>query len=182
MKQSATVKKTFTNENVVQKPVFSRPDSSTFDFSEPIIITCPTEGATIFYTLDGTKPTTSSLTKGASGLSVLLLGCSSPVTLQAIAKAAQGTTDVVYAKYSMLASDVASRTYIKAEKAKTPTFSKEDVTVFDFSEPVVIYYPGHGMQGIGEGRHPAKTEIHRRFCVRGMRELVVRHHHPVWGR
>lgn len=143
MKQSATVKKTFTNENVVQKPVFSRPDSSTFDFSEPIIITCPTEGATIFYTLDGTKPTTSSPTKGASGLSVLLLGCSSPVTLQAIAKAAQGTTDVVYAKYSMgTVADVIISP--KSTDAIPVVFGQDKITFSCKTSGATIYYTTNG--------------------------------------
>lgn len=45
--------------NKVATPVFS-PDSGTFILSKEIRISCATEGATIYYTLDGTIPDTSS--------------------------------------------------------------------------------------------------------------------------
>ncbi len=74
-------------------PTFS-PDTGTYTSSQSVTISCTTSGATIYYTTDGTTPTSSS-TLYSSAVTI-----SSTTTLKAIA-AASGYTD----------SEVASATY-----------------------------------------------------------------------
>ena len=93
----------------VSAPVFSPVSGATFTDKLAVTITCETEGATIYYTLDGTNPTTSS-TKYTGAIEVL-----QTQTIKAIA-----------VKNGMLDSVVSSATYTRKSEETTSEESDEN--------------------------------------------------------
>ncbi len=129
---------TFTSASgsVTQTPVFS-PAGGSFATAQQVTISDGTTGAVIYYTTDGSVPTTSSAVY-SSAISV----DSGTVTINAIAQAPG---------YS--ASSVGSATYtIQTATAATPTFSPgtgtytstQSVTIADTTPGATIYYTTNG--------------------------------------
>ncbi len=83
--------------NQVSTPVIT-PDGGLFSSAQPVTITCPTVGATIYYTLDGSTPTSSStpytggLTISSSG-TLKAVGVKSGAENSAVASATFGIGD-----------------------------------------------------------------------------------------
>ncbi len=94
----------------VAAPVFDPVSGTKFEDKLAVSITCETDGATIYYTLDGTEPTTSSV-KYTGAIEVL-----QTQTIKAIA-----------VKDGMLDSIVSTANYTKENKETTPSDSDEDV-------------------------------------------------------
>lgn len=97
---------------VVADPVIS-PESQTFSESFTATITCATEGATIYYTLDGTDPTTSD-TKQAYTEAITIP--TATTTLKAYAEKDGVQSDVVTATYTYkepVAPAEGTYTYVK---------------------------------------------------------------------
>ena len=90
---NVTVNATFTELAHVANPTFT-PATGTFITAQQITIACATEGATIYYTLDGNDPTTEST-----------------VYTEAFAVEATTTVKAMAAKEGMNNSDVVSATY-----------------------------------------------------------------------
>ena len=115
-------------------PTFS-PAAGTYSAAQTVTISDTTSGATIYYTTNGTTPTTSSTVYTAP------LTVSSTQTVQAIA-VATGFTQ----------SAVGSATYTIAPPAATPTFSPiagtytsiQTVTISDTTSGATIYYTTNG--------------------------------------
>ncbi len=115
-------------------PTFS-PAAGTYSSSQSVTISDSTAGGTIYYTTNGTTPTTSS-TKYSGAITV-----SSTETLQAIA-VASGYTN----------SSVASAAYTINPAPATPTFSlaagtyssAQTVTISDATSGATIYYTTNG--------------------------------------
>ncbi len=129
---------TFTSQSgsVTQTPAFS-PAGGTFATAQQVTLSDGTAGAVIYYTIDGSAPTTSSSVY-SSPISV----DSGTVTINAIAQAPG---------YS--ASSVGSATYtIQTPTAATPTFSPgtgtytstQSVTIADTTPGATIYYTTNG--------------------------------------
>lgn len=79
----------------VEKPEFS-PAGGNFEEAQSVTITCATDGATIYYTLDGTEPTASS-TQYTAPIQV-----SSTTTIKAIAVKGSDVSTVAEATYTIL--------------------------------------------------------------------------------
>jgi hypothetical protein len=115
-------------------PAFT-PAPGTYAAAQTVTITDSTSGASIYYTTNGTTPTTSS-TKYIAAIPV-----SATTTIQAIATAAGFVT-----------SAVATGTYTIETPAATPTFSPaagtyasgQPVTITDSTEGATIFYTTNG--------------------------------------
>jgi uncharacterized repeat protein (TIGR03803 family) len=132
---SAVASATYTIQNpTAATPVFS-PAVGTYTSAQSVTITDSTTGATIYYTINGTTPTTSS-TKYTAAITV-----SATETIEAIA-VATGYTH----------SAVASATYTITPPAAAPIFSPvagtytvaQSVTVTDSTAGATIYYTTNG--------------------------------------
>jgi len=118
----------------VATPVFS-PAAGTYTSTQSVAISDATSGATIYYTTNGTTPTTSS-TKYNAAITV-----STTETIEAIA-----------IKTSSTNSAVATATYTIAPVLPTPTFSvasgtyttTQTVTINDSTAGTTIYYTTNG--------------------------------------
>jgi hypothetical protein len=130
--QSAVGSAVYTINGAAATPAFS-PTAGTYTTSQTVTISDGTSGATIYYTTNGTTPTTSS-TKYTSAVTV-----SATETLEAIA------TDTGYSN-----SAVSSAIYIL--QVATPTFSPaagtyssaQTVTISDSTSGSTIYYTTNG--------------------------------------
>src|SRR6266568_3265685 len=119
---------------VVATPTFS-PGGGTYTGSVTVSISDATSGATIYYTTDGSTPTTSSAVYTGA------LTFTQTTTLKAMA-AASGMTN----------SAVASATYTVQQRVATPTFSpgggtytgSVTVSINDASSGATIYYTTNG--------------------------------------
>ena len=115
-------------------PTFS-PAAGTYTSAQTVTIADSTPGATIYYTINGTTPTTSSAVYAGP------VNVSSTETLQAIA---------IASGYS--ASSVASAAYTITQPAAAPTFSPaggtytsaQTVTIADSTPSAIIYYTTNG--------------------------------------
>ena len=115
-------------------PTFS-PAAGTYAASQTVTISDSTSGSTIYYTTNGTTPTTASSTY-ASALTV-----SAPETLEAVAIASGYTL-----------SSVGSAAYVINGPAATPTFNPaagaygpaQSVTISDGTTGATIYYTTNG--------------------------------------
>jgi hypothetical protein len=135
--QSAPASATYTissTASTASTPTFS-PAAGTYATTQSVTIADATSGATIYYTTNGTTPTTSS-TKCAGAISV-----SATKTIEAIA-IATGYTN----------SAVATAKYTITPTAATPTFSPvagtytspQSVTISDTTAGATIYYTTNG--------------------------------------
>lgn len=79
----------------VATPTFS-PDGGIFVASQSVTLSCSTDGATIYYTLDGSTPTSSSDVYSAA------INLSSTTTIKAIAKKNDDFSDVATATYTII--------------------------------------------------------------------------------
>ncbi len=119
---------------IAATPAFS-PAAGTYATAQSVKITSTTNGATIYYTTNGTTPTTAS-TKYTASIAV-----TASETIKAIA-AATGFSN----------SAVASAAYVIEAPAATPTFSiaagtyatAQNVTIADATAGAVIYYTTNG--------------------------------------
>ena len=124
----------FNNNPVLPTPTFS-PAAGTYTTTQTVTIADGTSGATIYYTTNGTTPTTSS-TKYSGAISV-----SASETIEAIA-VASGSTN----------SAAATAAYTIAPVLPTPTLSPaagtytttQSVTISDSTSGTTIYYTTNG--------------------------------------
>jgi uncharacterized repeat protein (TIGR03803 family) len=132
---SAVASATYTIQNpTAATPVFS-PAVGTYTSAQSVTITDSTAGAVIYYTINGTTPTTSS-TKYTGAITV-----SATETIEALA-VATGYTN----------SAVASGTYTITPPAATPVFAPvagtytaaQSVTITDSTAGATIYYTTNG--------------------------------------
>ena len=107
--EATTFTYTFTEKQKVATPAFS-PDAGTYTEAQSVTISCETTGATIYYTTDGSEPTSSSTTY-SSAISV-----GETTTIKAIA-VKDGMTD----------SEVASATYTISEGPEPSEETKVEV-------------------------------------------------------
>ena len=138
---SATASGTYTLATQAATPVFS-PVAGPYTTAQSVTITCATAGNTIYYTTDGTTPTTSS-TQYMTPVSISTLNAQT--VLQAIA---------IATGYSQ--SNTASGTYTIGETVATPTFSpasgsyttSQSVTIASAATPtgatIKYYYTTNG--------------------------------------
>ena len=113
----------------------SLPGTESFNGSVSVSMSDTTSGATIYYTTDGTTPTTSS-TKYAGAITV-----SATKTINAVASAT-----------GYLVSQMASATFTDITQASAPTFSPvagiytaaQSVTISDATSGATIYYTTDG--------------------------------------
>jgi len=104
----------------VEKPEFSVATGSCYD-AQTVSITCATEGAEIYYTLDGTTPSASS-TKYSSALTI-----SETTTVKAIAIKGSDASEVVSKEYTIAVSYSSLADLV--EKAGEPKGQKVVVTL-----------------------------------------------------
>jgi subtilase family serine protease len=131
---SAVASAKYTIETPATTPVFSVA-AGTYTAKQSVTITDATSGAVIYYTTNGTPPTTAS-TKYTGAISV-----AATETLEAIAVATDYTN-----------SAVASAKYTIETPAATPVFSvaagtytaKQSVTIVDATSGAAIYYTTNG--------------------------------------
>ena len=131
---SAVASATYTITPVLATPVFL-PAAGTFTTAQSVTLSDATSGATIYYTTNGSTPTTAS-TAYTGPITV-----SSTETLQAIAAAAGDTN-----------SAVASATYTITPVVATPVFlpaagtftTAQSVTLSDATSGATIYYTTNG--------------------------------------
>ena len=136
MNNSAVASASYTIKGTVATPEFSVA-SGEVDSGTSVTITCATEGAKIYYTTDGSEPTTSS-TEYTAAISV-----TTAVTLKAIA-----------VKSGMNNSAVASASYTIKGTVATPEFSVASgevdsgtsVTITCATEDAKIYYTTDGTE------------------------------------
>lgn len=118
---SAVVTSTFTSAAPAATPVFS-PGSSSFATSLSVSISDATAGATIYYTVDGSAPTTSSTVYSGP---ITVTGASTVIKAMAI-------------KSGFSQSATASATYTSTSFVSTPTFAPSSGTTFTSSVSVSI--------------------------------------------
>ena len=131
---SAVASATYTIAPVAATPTYS-PAGGTYTTAQTVTISDTTAGAVIYYTTNGTTPSTSS-TKYTSPITV-----SSTETIEAIASGS-----------GLSNSNVASATYTIESPAATPTFSPaggtytsaQTVTISTTTPEAVIYYTTNG--------------------------------------
>jgi hypothetical protein len=131
---SAVGSATYTIEPLTATPTFS-PAAGTYATAQHVSLADSTEGSSIFYTTNGTTPTTSS-TRYTAAITV-----SATTTIKAIATAADS-----------LPSAVASATFTIETPAATPTFtpaagtysSEQQVTISDATPNASIFYTTNG--------------------------------------
>lgn len=122
------------NTQQVATPTFS-PSAGTYGSTQSVSISDTTSGSTIFYTTDGTTPTTSS-TQYTAPITV-----SATTTIEAMATAS-----------GMTNSAVATATYTITTQVATPTFnpaagtysSAQSVSISDTTSGASIYYTTNG--------------------------------------
>lgn len=112
-------------------PTFS-PAAGAVASGTQVTISCTTEGATIYYTTDGTTPTTESAQFDAT----FALTVTEATTIKAIAVKDNLTSDVATAAYT-IALPVATPTFTPAEGTYS---SVQNVTISCTTEDATIYY------------------------------------------
>ena len=125
-----------TELSVVATPTIS-PASGAVASGTEVTMTCATDGATIYYTTDGSKPTSGSTEYNPASKPTIISAC----TIKAIG-IKDGLTD----------SEVASASYTIAEPCATPTFSVAagevnkgtTVTLSCATDGATIYYTNNG--------------------------------------
>jgi len=112
---------TYTKTEKVVSPTFNPLNGSTFTTSQQVTLSCATSGATIYYTTDGTFPTTSSSQ------------FTSPFTINSTT-----TIKTIAVKSGMANSDISTATYTKIEKVVSPAFNPLNGSTFTTSQQVTI--------------------------------------------
>ncbi|MBR4388958.1 MAG: chitobiase/beta-hexosaminidase C-terminal domain-containing protein, partial [Prevotella sp.] len=118
--KSVTIHLEKTSTSLVAKPTIT-PETGTYTEKQTVIITNNAEGATVYYTTDGTTPTNESTVYSAP----FTLGKNGSYTIKAIAVNNEGT------------SSVASSTITINITVPAPEFTEEDGTTF--TEPYTIH-------------------------------------------
>ena len=123
----------------VAKPTFSVAGGE-YSEAQSVEISCATEGATIYYTLDGTEPTNAS-TKYAGAINVM-----KSMTIKAIAYVGDDNySDVAVAEYVVLQdAEVKWQTY--AEDGSTKVDLTEATIYTDGDLDIYVYTPSDGVQ------------------------------------
>lgn len=137
-------------ESSVKKPVFS-PDGGTYSKAQSVTITSATSGATIYYTTDGTTPTTSS-TQYTGAITV-----SSTTTIKAIAVHQGESSSVATAVYTIGGSGSGddSGTY-KYKKVTSVTSGKRYLIVANNSGALEAMSPLASSKTYG---YPAQYDV-----------------------
>ena len=107
--------------NKVIAPAFSVP-TGTYIFTQSVELSCATDGATIYYTTDGSTPTTSS-----------------NVYSSAISVSATTTIKAIACKNGMTNSDISSATYTFVDVYENIAAAKADITATSASAAVDMY-------------------------------------------
>jgi hypothetical protein len=131
---SAVATAAYTIASVLPTPTFS-PAAGTYTTAQSVTISDSSSGATIYYTTNGTTPTTSS-TKYTAAISV-----SASATIKAIAVASGYTNSAVAAAAYTIASVLPTPTFSPAAGTYTTT---QSVTISDGSSGATIYYTTNG--------------------------------------
>jgi N-acetylneuraminic acid mutarotase len=156
---SAEATATYTLPPPAATPTFSVP-SGTYTSFQTVSLSDATPGATIYYTIDGTTPTTGSNVYNGP------IGIVTTVTLQAVATAGG---------YSI--SNVGSATYmLNLPTAAMPTFSVADgtynspqtVTISDSTPGAVIYYQINGYASTGSPVYSGPITVLTSETIRAM--------------
>jgi hypothetical protein len=131
---SAVAAATYTIAPPVATPTFS-PAAGTYSTAQSVTLSDATSGATIYYTTNGTAPTTSS-TQYAGPITV-----SATETLEAIAVASGDTNSAIASAAYTITSTVAAPTFSPA----AGTYSTaQSVTLSDGTSGATIYYTTNG--------------------------------------
>jgi Chitobiase/beta-hexosaminidase C-terminal domain/Legume lectin domain len=126
---------TINSPTPVATPTFS-PAGGTYTSAQSVTISDATSGATIYYTTNGTTPTTSSAQYGGP------ITVGSTETLEAIAVITGGTSAVASASYTInLLPVVATPTFSPAGGTYT---SAQSVTISDATSGATIYFTSNG--------------------------------------
>ena len=116
-------------------PTFA-PNGGTFTAGQPVTISDSTTGAAIYYTTNGTTPTTGSTTYTGP------IAVSASETIEAIAVAAGDTNSAVAtASYTINLSQVATPTFVPSSGTYS---SVQSVTISDATAGAMIYYTTDG--------------------------------------
>ena len=122
----------------VATPTFS-PGSETYASAQTVTISDTTAGSTIYYTTDGTLPTTASALHGSSGLTVIV---SATETLNAIGVLSGDTNSPIGdAEYIINLTPAATPAFSPAAGTYT---SIQTVTITDATSGASIYYTTNG--------------------------------------
>ena len=119
----------------VETPTFS-PAAGTYTSAQSVTISCTTSGATIYYTTDGSTPTTSSSVYSSA------IPVSSTTTIKAMAvKSGMTNSEVATATYTINLPQVATPTFSPAAGTYT---SAQSVTISSTTSGATIYYTTDG--------------------------------------
>ena len=132
---SAVATGTYTFPTPTAAPVPSVP-AGTYDTAQSVTLTDATSGAVIYYTLNGTTPTTAS-TKYTGPISVI-----ATETIEAMAIAPTHTESTVITEKYTIEKQVATPVFSPAASTYTTT---ESITITDATPGAVIYYTTNGI-------------------------------------
>ena len=124
---------TFTDHAATVKPTFSVA-AGTYNATQKVSLYCPTDGATIYYTTDGTKPSTSS-TKYTGQITV-----STTTTIKALAVNGEKSSLVATAKYVINQPPSAPTFSLRAGTYNSP----QSVEITCDTSGATIYYTTDG--------------------------------------
>jgi len=165
MAPSDTVSAEFTVRPRAEAPHFS-PELSTFPLSAVLLLSTPTEGATIYYTDDGSEPSASSVAGGSSHSCVpaaqddCVLYCDTVgVTVYKAIASAPGFEDSVVSTKVIHIQDRVSRPYFDPALAAAEAFvTAVDVRIFCDTPNATIHYvvSRSGASGAGLVPGPGK--------------------------
>jgi chitobiase/beta-hexosaminidase-like protein len=131
---SAVGSASYVIQNAVATPTFS-PAAGTYTSAQSVTISDVTLGATIYYTTNGSTPTTSSTAYTGP------IAVSSTETLQAIAVVTGDTNSAVGSASYVIQNSVATPTFSPAAGTYT---SAQSVTISDVTLGATIYYTANG--------------------------------------
>jgi len=174
MKDSATSKQKFVKAQVAT-PAFSPDGGGIVPNVTEITITCATEDAKIYYTTDGTNPTTSS-TSCTSGTIITLPGAK---TITAYATCSGMNVSATYAKEFLLSSSDANFTYVETgdnqwTMAKYKGTDSSVVVPMIYNGGIVVAvgdYAFEGQTGITQVTIPASARIIGEHAFQGCAKL-----------